>query len=187
MVKNSLPSPRSSYTSICTALINRKSTINIIKQLNNAQIYAILLKQCLFPKKNYKHSFQNISPALNEKQAPKIIYNLFYFFSSVFISLSEYKNQSLACNSLPSGSQSHSIAGSNTLNHPSKAKILLDLDNKQVAKASPLPALCLICFQEVSDGSNQRWLGCASPTTAQSIAQHRSHGMGFSGTLQTHM
>lgn len=67
MVTNSLPFPKSSYP-FCTALINRKSTINIIKQLNNAQIYTTLLKQCLFPKQDYKPSFQNISPPLTEKK-----------------------------------------------------------------------------------------------------------------------
>lgn len=137
MITHSLPYPESSYTLFHTVLINRKSPINIIKQLNNAPIYTTLLKQRLcFPRKTIS-PVSKIFHHLSLKKAPKITYNLFYFLSSVFISFSEYKNQSLPCNSLPNGSQSHSIAGSSTLNHPGKAKILLGF--RQQAGGQSLP------------------------------------------------
>lgn len=108
----------------------------------------------MFPRKDYKPSFQNISPPLTEKKPHKIIYNLFYFLSSALIS-SEYKNQSLACSSLPNGSQSHSVAGSNTVNHPGKAKILLGFRQQAGSQSLPPANPLLNLLHEVSDGSKQ--------------------------------
>lgn len=72
----------------------------------------------------------------------------------MLISSSEYKNQPLACSWLPSGSQSHSIAGRNTVNHAGKAKILSGF-RQQAGSQSLLLPLGLICCNKVSDGNDQ--------------------------------
>lgn len=120
------------------------------------------------------------------KKNIEIIYNLFYFLSSVLISSSEYKNQPLAWSSLPNGSQSLSIAGNNTVNHPGKAKILSGFRQQAGGQSLP-PSSGWICLSEVSDGSNQAAMaGMHCHCSGYLLAYERWHGV-FRCCLDTHI
>lgn len=127
----------------------------------------------------------SLSPPLMKKNT-EIIYNLLYFLSSVLISSSEYKNQPLAWSLLPNGSQSLSIAGNNTVNHPGKAKILSGFRQQAGGQSLP-PSPGWICLSEVSDGSSQAAMaGMHCHCSGYLHAYERWHGV-FRSCLDTHI
>lgn len=99
---------------------------------------------------------------------------------------SEYKNQPLAWSLLPNGSQSLSIAGNNTVNHPGKAKILSGFRQQAGGQNLP-PSPGWICLSEVSDGSSQAAMaGMHCHCSGYLHAYERWHGV-FRCCLDTHI